>query len=274
MAPGGGCFSRARTAVHPLIAIGIITASVATADLATAFELRPSVTSPLLTAQPGPGLPASYIALRADNSILPQGRETRTWWGNIDLAAKLRLVERSRLTGFRLNIALTTPLPTASAASLASEGRPSARPRLVAGFEHGRLCGAITAGYNVRRRSDLSGEVLGGEATAGAALALQLLPRRLWIQGEAYAAGELHRHASAEKPVPVEVILGVRAPLAYGWTLQAGVGSALAGSSADGFDPRGLRALATVAYQPWRVSSAHPSRLSDRRPVNSTASPP
>ncbi len=264
MAPRGGSSSRTGSLLRGLYwAVGFssfcvsLQASAAEpAEGSRIFASRlptyPGLRTGLLArAQVAAGTPLGlFLGDRNTGGLVPD-QHGPSVFRNLNLAANFRLVDNSPIKGFRLALTTTTALPTGSAAGVSTDVRHTVRPRLTVGLERGRLAGFINAGYNFRRRSDLSGQSQGGELAGGVALAYEILPQRMSLQGETYAAAAVQATDTGKHPVPIDGIVGLRWAIGYQWTLQAGLGVGLV---SFGREPSGMRALTSLSYQPFRQS--------------------
>jgi outer membrane protein OmpA-like peptidoglycan-associated protein len=176
--------------------------------------------------------------------------------GDLSLGAKLALVGRPRVDGFKLAFAADVDLPTGSTDSFAGDGGLGFRPRLIAGLERGDFQVALNVGYVARsRRVVAAGDfTMDDQALAGLALSYALAPGALWALGEA----EFTHVVGAPdglRDTPGSAIAGARWALLGPWVLQAGAGVGLAA----GPGTPDLRGIVSFAYAPDVRRRAQPA---------------
>jgi outer membrane protein OmpA-like peptidoglycan-associated protein len=166
--------------------------------------------------------------------------------GDLSLGAKVALVGHPARDGFKLALAADLDLPTGSAANFAGDGAVSFRPRVIAGLGFGGVHLALSGGYAARRqRTVVEGDFkMDDQVLAGAVLSYALVPRQLWLLGEA-AAAHVIGAKDGLRDTPTEAIAGARYAVGP-WMLQAGAGVGLVA----GPGTPDLRGLLTFAYAP------------------------
>jgi hypothetical protein len=167
-------------------------------------------------------------------------------FGDVDVLARVRLAGDAGNRGFRL--ALTAPfgIPTGVRAALASSGKISVRPRLIAGWDSETLSAALSAGYEWRPPTEipLSNLVVGHALVAGAGIAYAMVPRLMWFLAEASVSLGLSQSETGSGPIPAQIMVGLRALLPGDVIVRVGEGTGIgyaAGSAR-------FHALVTLAY--------------------------
>jgi hypothetical protein len=171
--------------------------------------------------------------------------------GDLDLLARVRLRAPADGRGFRLTLTVPLGLPIGDTDGLVGTGSVSLRPRMIAGWEGARLSTSISAGYELRQKTEVPGStfVVGQAIGAGAGLAYLAVAHKvafldtLTVLAEASIAVGLAQPETGSAAIPAQGLVGLRTKLPWGLLVQVAGGTGLNGSVGS---PR-MRALITVA---------------------------
>ncbi|MBC8132253.1 MAG: hypothetical protein H7X95_04670 [Deltaproteobacteria bacterium] len=165
----------------------------------------------------------------ATNAGVPQHPRSAAL-GDLDLIARVGLLRVNRAhKRFRLTLLAPLAIPTGATDALASNGRVSFRPRLIAGWHWDRTAAAVSAGYGYTAATEVSSSalVVGKAVVAGLAFSYAVVPGRVWIQAEASFNMGIDLSATGRGTAATQVMTGPRVLIPGGIVLQAGVGTGL-----------------------------------------------
>jgi MYXO-CTERM domain-containing protein len=182
----------------------------------------------------GAALPL-VLAQSGDVSLLSMSRSlSTTALGDLRLFGKARIWSNGELS---LAGALDVTVPSGDSTSFTGASTASARPRAIVGWQHDAFTAAFDAGFRFQGSSTVADVTVGSEVTLGAAASYAVMPSRLWVLGEAFAAIGVDGNGN---DTPAEALLGGRAVVSGPWRAQLAVGAGLGrGVTAPAFETVG-----------------------------------
>lgn len=170
--------------------------------------------------------------------------------GDLRTVVKARLWERR---GLALASSLSFTLPAGDSSALVGEAGVTTTARLILSMRRGAAQVATNLGVRARDRSETRGLLIDDEVSAGVGARYEVLDRRLWLLGEAYANQSLHRGGAESSPR--EALVGLRYALSGPWHLQAATGFGIG----RGYGSPAFRGLLGLLYVPPDNTSPSPS---------------
>jgi outer membrane protein OmpA-like peptidoglycan-associated protein len=162
--------------------------------------------------------------------------------GDVRLSGKLHLLHEG---GLDLAVRVGLGLPTGDGAAFAGSGTVQVVPGVVVGVRLGRATLALDVAYAARGEGGEGNLVLDDEIRAGAAVAVEVAPDRVWLIGEGTVrAGVQGRGREQERPG--ELIAGARIAAFGPWQVQVGGGAGLS----HGYGAPAWRAFVALAWAP------------------------